>query len=399
MSTATSEHIAVRGSEDETVEIVCSLAQLLRSFDEATQMLNPGSTPTKLAMRHSLVSVEGMRLHWAELGETSKRVPVVLLHGLNDSHLSWKRAAFALSVDRRVLMPDLPGHGLSERPDASYALRWHAHMMAKWLEAVGLDSVDLVGHSFGGGVAQVMLLECPTRIRRLVLVASGGLGREVAPILRLAAMPVVVERFGQRFMSFGTRVALRGNGGAFSKQDVTELSAMNGTPGSARAFARTVRDVIGWRGQCRTFFQGAHELAELPPIAVCWGDRDTIIPAIHSRAFADFVEGVELRQFKGCGHYLHKEQHQTFARTVRDFLDDESIPRARLRRTAALPMARRTRTSWTRSLMGAPARVRATGVTALDSCLGFWRRKPASECGLVEPDVRRWPRAFGGARP
>jgi hypothetical protein len=96
--------------------------------------------------------------------------------------------------------------------------------------------------------------------------------------------------------AFGTRVALRGSGAGFSKRDVIELSAMNGAPGSARAFARTVRDVIDWRGQCRTFFQGAHELAELPPIAVFWEDRDTIIPAAHCRAFAEFVEGVELRQ-------------------------------------------------------------------------------------------------------
>jgi len=338
-------------------------------------MINAGSAPTKIETRHSFVSVEGMRLHWAELGGTRQRVPVVLLHGLTDSHRSWTRAAAALAVDRRVLMPDLPGYGLSERPDASYELRWHAHVMAKWLEAVGLDSVDLVGHSFGGGVAQVMLLECPTKIRRLVLVASGGLGREVTPVLRLAAMPHVVERFGQRFMAFGTRVALRGSGAGFSKQDVTDLSAMNGTPGSARAFARTVRDVIDWRGQSRTFFQGAHELAELPPIAVCWGDRDTIIPAAHSRAFAEFVEGVELMQFEGCGHYLHHEQPSAFARTVRAFLDDVAIPRARLRRADALPIARRTRASWTGSLICAVERVRATGAIAVDSSLGFWRRK------------------------
>ena len=104
------------------------------------------------------------------------------------------------------------GYGMSERPNASYELGWHAHVMAKWLEAVGLDKVDIVGHSFGGGVAQVMLLECPTKIRRLVLVASGGLGRQIAPVLRLASVPRVVELFGQRFMAFGTRLALGGTG-------------------------------------------------------------------------------------------------------------------------------------------------------------------------------------------
>ena len=78
-------------------------------------MINARSTPTKIETRHSFVCVEGMRLHWAELGETSQRIPVVLLHGLTDSHLSWTRAAVALSADRRVLMPDLPGYGQASR--------------------------------------------------------------------------------------------------------------------------------------------------------------------------------------------------------------------------------------------------------------------------------------------
>ena len=294
-------------------------------------LINAGSTNMKREMRHSFASVDGMRLHWAELGDASQRVPVVLLHGLNDSYLSWKRVAPALAEDRRVLMPDLPGYGLSDRPNASYALQWHAQVMAKWLEAVGLEKVDIVGHSFGGGVAQVMLLECPTRIRRLVLVASGGLGREVTPALRLASLPHVVELFGQRFMALGTRVALHGHRAGFSKQEVKELSAMNRRPGSARAFARTVRDVIDLCGQRRMFFQRAHQVAELPPIAVCWGDRDAIIPAAHGRAFAESVEGVVLRQFEGCGHYLHNEQPGAFARIVREFLDDPAVPAARVR--------------------------------------------------------------------
>ncbi len=106
---------------------------------------------------------------------------------------------------------------------------------------------------------------------------------------------------------------------------------MNAMPGSARAFARTVRDVINWRGQRRAFFQQAHEVSELPPIALCWGDRDTIIPIAQGRAFVEAVEGALLRQFDGCGHYLHNEQPTAFARTVRELLDDPALPRARIR--------------------------------------------------------------------
>jgi pimeloyl-ACP methyl ester carboxylesterase len=90
-------------------------------------------------------------------------------------------------------MPDLPGHGLSDRPDATYDLDWYALVMEGWLEAAGVARADVVGHSFGGGVAQMMLRRCPERIRRVVLVSSGGLGREVTMALRLASIPRVVE--------------------------------------------------------------------------------------------------------------------------------------------------------------------------------------------------------------
>ncbi|AKU96988.1 putative hydrolase [Labilithrix luteola] len=275
-------------------------------------------------------SIEGVRVHGVDLGPATSRTPLLLLHGLYDSHRTWKNVAPAFARDRRVLMPDLPGHGLSDRPDASYELGWHAGIIARWLEALGVKELDVVGHSFGGGVAQMLLLERRLRIRRLVLVASGGLGREVGSALRLASVRGVVERFGQPFMRMGTYVVLLG-AGAFSRSDIRELAEMNAEPGSARAFARTVRDVIDWRGQRRTFFDRAHTIQELPAIAVLWGSRDKVIPIAHAGTFADALENVVFVPFEGCGHYLHREEPEAFARVVRELLEEPSLCPARLR--------------------------------------------------------------------
>jgi pimeloyl-ACP methyl ester carboxylesterase len=284
--------------------------------------------------RHLQATIDGVRVHWAELGEASAAAPVILLHGLYDSHRSWKHVAPALARDRRVLIPDLPGHGLSERADASYELVWHARVVRRWIESLGLGHVDIVGHSFGGGVAQMLLLECLERIRRLILVASGGLGREIRTALRLAAAPRIVERFGQPFMGIGTYLALAGHPG-FTLADLRELARMNAMPGSARAFARTVRDIIDWRGQRRGFFDRAHEIAVLPPIAVLWGDRDKIIPIAHGKSFASALEDVVFVQFDGCGHFLHRERPDAFVGTVRNLLDAPTSRAARLRRISS----------------------------------------------------------------
>jgi pimeloyl-ACP methyl ester carboxylesterase len=282
----------------------------------------------------SSIDIDGTRVHWVETGRSVNADPPVLaLHGLNDCHLTWKRIAPLLGRDRRVLMPDLPGHGFSGRPDASYELRWYVRTMVRWIDSLGLERIDVVGHSFGGGLAQSMLWECPERIRRLVLVSSGGLGSEVALVLRLASLPYVVERLGQPFMGPFTKLTLQALCNAMPDDYIQNLSRMNAQEGSARAFGRTVRDIIDWRGQRRTFYQRAHELSELPPMALLWGNRDSIIPTAHATALTSFVEGVRLIVFDGCGHYPHQEQPESFVRAVRSFLDDPSVQAARLRST------------------------------------------------------------------
>ena len=264
--------------------------------DHVTRSDRTHRRAANLELRSRFAVVQKTRLHWAEMGAAADSVPLVMLHGLNDWHLTWRRVAPALATKRRLLMPDLAGHGRSERPNASYELAWHSRLIAEWLEAIGLERVDVLGHSYGGGVAQMLLLECPERIRRLVLVASGGLGRHVGLPLRLAALPLVVERFGQPFMAFGTRLAMNG---VLDQEDIAELSAINAEQGSARAFARTVRDVVDWSGQRRFFLQRAHELKSLPPIAVFWGDRDKLIRFSDGKAFAECGRWNRLQSF--CG--------------------------------------------------------------------------------------------------
>jgi pimeloyl-ACP methyl ester carboxylesterase len=298
--------------------------------------------PRAVEPRHYRRIVEGVLLHWVEFGETSSRprgkTPVVLLHGLNDSHLTWRRIAPELARNRRVLVLDLPGHGDSDRPDAGYELAWYARVVAGWIEALGLaprEQVDIVGHSFGGGIAMMLLQVCRPRVRRLVLAAPGGLGKEILFLLRLASIPGVVECFGQPFMALGTRLVLRPWRGKLPIGHIAQLSAMNSRRGSARAFGRTVRGLMNWSGQRHSFYRHAHEIVDLPPIAVLWGDRDAVLPIAHGKALVQGMEGVKLTELTGCGHYLHHDDPKSFLMGVREALDAFSWPRVRVTAAAS----------------------------------------------------------------
>ncbi len=303
----------------------------------------------------SIARVAGIDLHWTEIGSGP---PLVLLHGLSDSHRTWALVAPALARTHRVLMPDLAGHGLSARPDASYALEWHAAIIGQWLDALDLDQIDLVGHSFGGGVAQWILLERRARVRRLGLIASGGLGRGVSLALRLAATPGIVEHMGQPFMGIGTHLGLRAAGSAFAPAEIADLAWMNARPGSARAMARTVRDVIAWDGQRRHFLDRAGEIGELPPTALYWGDRDRIIPISHANCARTYLDHVSVTRFSGCGHFPHRERPAQFLHALEGFLGAARVHPA----TRRASFVRRPRPSlWRRAWRAVSAIFRKKG--------------------------------------
>jgi len=272
--------------------------------------------------------VEGVELHFTARGTGST---VVVLHGLSDSERTWWPVMAELGQRHRVLGLDLPGCGLSARPDASYSLDWHARLVAAWLERIGVTTCDVVGHSFGGGLAMWLLLYRADAIRRLALVAPGGLGHEVALELRLAALPLVVEHAGQPWMGAVTRLMMCLNGGSLPADERRRARRVNGTAGTARAFARTVRDVIDWRGQTRHFLERAREVDALPAMALFWGEHDRIIPIRQGEALCSVLENCTLERFRGAGHFLHWERPRELSDSLLRFFDAASVPRARLR--------------------------------------------------------------------
>jgi len=284
-----------------------------------------------LVEKHHQIDLGEVALHWTEAGQGP---PVLLLHGLSDSHRTW-REIWPRMPDRRILMLDLPGHGMSGRPDAPYTLDWNATQVARWIAQLDLRDLDVVGHSYGGGVAQWLLLKCRDRIRRLALISSGGLGREVYPWLRLASAPILIEAFGQRLMGPIAGFAMARATNSDARAEIALMRSYLQKPGSARAFSRTVRDVIRWRGQTRNLFDRVREVAELPPMRLFWGARDIVLPVSQGTAMAALLENCELIRFENCGHFVQWEEPEGLARALQDFLGTWNAPPVRLRKASA----------------------------------------------------------------
>src|SRR5512134_1657783 len=120
---------------------------------------------------------------------------LVLLHGIAGTSATWNDVLPWLSAKHTVLAPDLLGHGGSSKPEGDYSLGAYANAVRDLLEALDLRRGTIVGHSLGGGVAMQLAYQYPERCERLVLVSSGGLGREVSPLLRGLAAPGAAQLF------------------------------------------------------------------------------------------------------------------------------------------------------------------------------------------------------------
>ncbi|MEO9238371.1 MAG: alpha/beta fold hydrolase, partial [Jatrophihabitantaceae bacterium] len=131
-------------------------------------------------------TLHGHELSYLDVGSGPA---VLFIHGLLGSNRNWTELIDRMSADRRLIAPDLFGHGASAKPMGDYSLGSHAATLRDLLDRLGIDTVTLVGHSLGGGIAMQFGYLFPERVERLVLVSSGGLGREVSLLLRSATLP------------------------------------------------------------------------------------------------------------------------------------------------------------------------------------------------------------------
>ncbi len=130
----------------------------------------PAALASRASTSFDLLStrVEGAEVVYAQEG-TVNHPPLVFLHGWGASHKFWKYAFAAFSPRWRCIAPDLVGWGLSEKPRRDYSMEAYASWLGRFLDALGLPRVALVGHSMGGTIALLFALAHPERIERLAV--------------------------------------------------------------------------------------------------------------------------------------------------------------------------------------------------------------------------------------
>jgi pimeloyl-ACP methyl ester carboxylesterase len=252
---------------------------------------------------------------------------LLLLHGIAGSSRTWRDVIPRLTDRFTVLAPDLTGHGQSEKPVGDYSLGAFASGIRDLLEVLGIDRATVIGQSFGGGVAMQFVYQYPEQCERLVLVNSGGLGREVNWILRLMALPASEYVMPVLFPSFvrdwGDGLFRMINDRGIRLGRITEMwsaYASLAESDNRRAFARTIKSVIDPGGQTVSAMDRLYLSSSMPTLII-WGDRDDIIPVSHAYAAHQAIPGSRLVVIEGVGHFPQIEAPEQFVDALVDFID------------------------------------------------------------------------------
>ena len=248
--------------------------------------------PRSRARHDRYARVDGVRVRYVEAGAEHGGVPLVIVHGYNGSCDYWyPQTVLGLAERRHVIAVDLPGNGLSGKLEA-HNMETLSHFIVRFVETLGYERADLMGHSMGGFLAVAAANARPERVRSLVLVDSAGLPDLVkrlwlVPIVALADSSMRQWRFYPTFIKIGLR-------------------------------ARTARECL--RMVSRVSMR--EMLAKLDlPVFVLWGEKDRVVPVEHGYYMAEHIAGAKLAVVAGVGHMPFYEKPAECNRLILDFIE------------------------------------------------------------------------------
>jgi pimeloyl-ACP methyl ester carboxylesterase len=269
------------------------------------------------------LELHGDRVAYRDAGDGEV---LLLIHGMAGSSATWRAVLPQLAKKYRVVAPDLLGHGESAKPRGDYSLGAFAVWLRDFLDELGITRATVVGQSLGGGVAMQFVYQHPDYCERLVLISSGGLGRDVGVILRLLSapgaefvLPVIAPKpvlsVGNKVGSWLTSEGIQSPRGAELWSAYSSLSDRL----TRQSFLRTLRSVVDYRGQAVSALNRLKLQRELPVMAI-WGENDNIIPVKHAYAAQAAHPGSRLEVLPGVGHFAQVEAPMKVVDLIEDFI-------------------------------------------------------------------------------
>jgi len=251
-----------------------------------------------------MIKINGHDVHYYTAGQGE---PLVVIHGGLGDARTWLNNVNRLADNYTVYVPDLPGFGESQSLDSDHNIPAFTEFMYDFTGNLGLDRFNLMGHSIGGGVALNYALKFPGKVKKLVLISSLCLGREIAFWIRLMSVPA--EALGSAVLALFKATKWLIDTLMIPVKFVMPLS---------RASVNLGGNITTLKEQTLVLTNRLSELAM--PTLLVWGARDEIVPVKQAYAAALVIPDCQLRVFENQGHNVHRDEINKFSRLLMGFL-------------------------------------------------------------------------------
>lgn len=265
-----------------------------------------------------VVLIDGHRIAYNQLGEGR---PVLLIHGIPTSSLLWRKVMPELATTHQVFAPDLLNYGKSDKPaDANVSIEAQSRLIVKLMDQLGLKSADIVAHDIGGGVAQLIAVNHPERVQKLVLIDTVCFDSwpipEFLPLQKAGAEEAMslaaFVKMIRGFMPQGVR-----NKAVMTDEVIDLYLAPWSTEEGKKALFRNFRRLNPEYTQAI-----AGELKHLPhQTLILWAENDVFQKPAYARTLQATIPNAQLMWIKDAGHWLMEEKPEEISGHLITFLD------------------------------------------------------------------------------
>jgi pimeloyl-ACP methyl ester carboxylesterase len=250
------------------------------------------------------VDVNGLAINYLTCG---KGDPLIIIHGGGQGAESWMSNIRELAAHYAVYVPNLPGFGGSQLMEGNPYIPELVEFVDNFLHALKIEKCYLVGHSIGGGIALHYALRYPGKIRKLVLISSLCLGKEIAFWIRLVSATC-------RYLINTVSSVATG---------IEQLINFFMGPDYSLGFISPAKITLGskitrFRGQSLILSEKLPEVAV--PTLVVWGDKDRVVPVKQAFSAASLIHDCQVKILENSGHSAYKEKLTEFSQALRRFL-------------------------------------------------------------------------------
>ncbi len=253
------------------------------------------------------VDVGGVKACYRAEGSGSA---VILIHSNGLSLGQWKHNVGPIAKYYKVYAPDLPGFGLSDKPDAEYGVGYYVNFLRAFMDALGIQKAALVGSSLGGAVVATFASRYPGRVSCIVLadptgLVPEGISRNKELYNVFLALMIRSRKLYCRPMFYDSS--------AMRALDGTQL--VTDSKESRDAFVKNCKAILAYDPEYPKALMSIKA-----PALIIWGEDDLLLPAEDAQKYCKLIPGSKVKVIGYCGHIPNVEKHAEFNALVLDFL-------------------------------------------------------------------------------